>query len=107
MEKSIQRIPANEILFGSLGAIIGLVIASLIGALFAHLSFFWSVLAVVLAVVMATIGADVAVRKREELTSLFLNLKKSGSSKDKKGKGGAKGDAKILDTSVIIDGRMV
>lgn len=106
MEKSIQRIPANEILFGSLGAIIGLVIASLIGALFAHVSFFMTVLAVVLAIVMATIGADVAVRKREELTSLFLNLKKTGSSKDKKSKGGAKGDAKVLDTSVIIDGRI-
>lgn len=106
MEKSIQRIPANEILFGSIGAIIGLIIASLVGALFAHLSFIWTVIAVIFAVVMATVGADVAVRKREELTSFFSSFKKSGSSKDKKGKGGAKGDAKVLDTSVIIDGRI-
>lgn len=106
VEKSIQKVPANEILFGTAGAIAGLIIASLIGALFAHLSFFWTVIAVVLAVVMASLGADIAVRKREELTSLFSNIKKSGGSKDKKGKGTSKGEAKVLDTSVIIDGRI-
>jgi uncharacterized protein YacL len=106
MEKSVQKIPANEILFGTAGAIAGLVIASLVGVLFAHVSFFWTVIAVVLAVVMATVGADIAVRKREELVALFSNIKKSGSSKDKKGKGSLKGDAKVLDTSVIIDGRI-
>lgn len=106
MEKSIQKIPANEILFGSMGAIAGLLIAFLIGTLFAHVSFFWTIIAVVLAVIMAFVGADIAVRKREELTALFSNLKKSGSSKDKKSKSGVKGEAKVLDTSVIIDGRI-
>jgi len=106
MEKSIQKIPANEILFGTAGAISGLVIASLLGALFAHVSFFWTLVAVVLAVVMASIGADISVRKREELVAIFSNIKKSGSTKDKKGKGALKGDAKVLDTSVIIDGRI-
>ncbi len=106
VEKSVQKVPATEILFGTGGAIAGLVIASLLGALFAHVSFFWTIIAVVLAVVMATVGADIAVRKREELMALFSNIKKSGSSKEKKGKGSNKGDAKVLDTSVIIDGRI-
>ena len=106
MEKSVQKIPANEILFGTAGAIAGLVIASLVGVLFAHVSLLLTVVAVVLAVVMATVGADIAVRKREELMALFSNIRKSTSSKDKKGKGGTKGEAKILDTSVIIDGRI-
>lgn len=106
MEKSIQKIPANEIIFGTVGAIVGLVIASLLGALFVHVSLFWTVIAVVLAVVMATIGADIAVRKREELMALFSNFKKTGISKEKKSKSVSKGDAKVLDTSVIIDGRI-
>lgn len=106
MEKSIQKIPANEILFGAVGAIVGLVIASLLGVLFAHVSFFWTIIAVALAIVLGAVGADIAVRKREELMSLFLNLKKTNTSKDKKGKGGLKGEAKVLDTSVIIDGRI-
>jgi uncharacterized protein YacL len=55
---------------------------------------------------MATVGADIAVRKREELMSLFSNIKKSGNSKEKKTKGTSKGDSKVLDTSVIIDGRI-
>lgn len=106
MEKSIQKVPANEILFGTAGAIIGLIIASLIGVLFAHVSFFWTVIAVVVAVVMACIGADIAVRKREELMALFSSFKKTGNTKDKKGKGISKGEPKVLDTSVIIDGRI-
>jgi uncharacterized protein YacL len=106
MEKSVQKIPANEILFGTVGAIAGLVIASLVGVLFAHVSFFWSVVAVILSVVMAIVGADIAVRKREELMALFSNIKKSTGSKDKKGKESLKGEAKVLDTSVIIDGRI-
>jgi uncharacterized protein YacL len=106
MEKSIQKIPANEILFGSIGAIVGLVMASLLGTLYAHVSFFWTIIAVVVAVVLGAIGSDIAVRKREELMSLFSNFRKSGSSKDKKGKVTIKGEAKILDTSVIIDGRI-
>ncbi|MCM0650354.1 PIN/TRAM domain-containing protein [Clostridium swellfunianum] len=106
MEKSIQKVPANEILFGTAGAIAGLIIASLLGALFAHVSFFWTVIAVVIAVIMSTIGADIAVRKREELMALFVNIKKPSGLKDKKGKNALKGEAKVLDTSVIIDGRI-
>jgi uncharacterized protein YacL len=106
MEKSIQKIPANEILFGTGGAMAGLVIGSLLGTLYAHVSFFWTFVAVVLSIALSAVGADIAIRKREELMALFSNIKKSGSSKDKKAKGGAKGEAKVLDTSVIIDGRI-
>lgn len=106
IEKSVQKIPANEILFGTLGAIAGLIIASLVGILFAHVSFLGTLIAVVVAVVMASLGADIAVRKREELTSLFSNIRKVGSTKEKKGKNISKADPKVLDTSVIIDGRI-
>lgn len=106
MERSIQKIPANEILFGTVGAIAGLVAASLLGMLFAHLSFFWTILAVVLAVVLAFVGADISIKKREELINFFSNMKKAGVPKERKSKGYSKGDAKVLDTSVIIDGRI-
>lgn len=106
MEKSVQKIPANEIIFGTVGALTGLTIASLFGVLFAHVSFFWTIVAVLIAIVLALIGADIAVRKREELTVFFSSLKKTNTSKEKKNKGGSKGEAKVLDTSVIIDGRI-
>lgn len=106
MEKSIQKIPASEILFGTIGAIVGLLIASLIGVQFSHISIIGTIIAVILSVIFASLGADIAVRKREELLAIFSNMKKAGSSKDKKGKAVSKADPKVLDTSVIIDGRI-
>jgi uncharacterized protein YacL len=106
MEKSIQKIPVNEIIFATTGGIVGLIIASLFGILLAQISFFWTIISVLIAVALASIGADIAVRKREELINFFSNIKKGSVSKEKKSKGPQKGDAKILDTSVIIDGRI-
>ena len=65
-------------------------------------------LAVVIELVMAALGGNIAIRKREELLALFssISIKKASSSKEKKGKGDYKGYSKILDTSVIIDGRI-
>lgn len=104
-ERSLQKVPANEILFGTGGAIIGLIIVSLIVNLFPEKSVLVSVIAVILAVIMAALGADIAVRRREDLIAFFSNVKKSGNVKEKKGKN-SKGEPKILDTSVIIDGRI-
>lgn len=106
MEKGVQKIPANEIIFGTAGAIIGLIIAALFGVLLSQISFFWTIIAVLIAIILASVGADVAVRKREELTVFFSNIKKSNVSREKKGKGVQRGEAKVLDTSVIIDGRI-
>lgn len=105
VEKSLQRLPANEILFGTGGTIVGLIIVSLVINLFPRTTVLISTIAAIIAVVMGALGADIAIRKREELTSFFANLKKSSSIKDKKGKS-YKGDPKVLDTSVIIDGRI-
>lgn len=105
-EKSVQKIPANEILFGTIGAITGLLIASLIGVQFSHISIIGTIIAVILSVIMASLGADIAVRKREELINIFSSMRKSSGSKDKKSKVVSKGDPKVLDTSVIIDGRI-
>ena len=106
IEKTVQKIPANEILFGTIGAITGLIITSLFVSPFKNISLIFTMIAVVISVVMAVLGADIAVRKREELTNFFSSLKRTGSIKDKKNKGHSKGDPKVLDTSVIIDGRI-
>lgn len=104
-EKNLQKVPANEILFGTGGAIIGLIIVSLIVNLFPEKSILVSVIAIILAVIVAALGADIAVRKREDLINFFANVKKSGNVKEKRSKN-SKLEPKILDTSVIIDGRI-
>jgi len=106
VEKSIQRLPANEVISGTLGGILGLAISALFVNLLARVPVLGVPLAVVVAVIMGALGANIGLRKRDDIMNLFSGLKRAGSgSKDKKGKG-YKADPKILDTSVIIDGRI-
>lgn len=104
-EKNIQKLSANEILFGAGGAIIGLIISSLIVNIFAKTTIL-IIIAVVISVIMAAIGADIGIRKRDDLLNLFANVRKSNLGRDKKGKNVLRCDPKVLDTSVIIDGRI-
>lgn len=108
IEKSMQKLPATEILLGTSGAIVGLVIAALFVNLLASIPVIGAILAVMIELVMAALGANIAIRKREELLALFSNIsiKRTSSNKEKKGKGDYKGYSKVLDTSVIIDGRI-
>ena len=104
-EGSIQRLPANEILFGTAGAIVGLIISAFFLNLIGKIPYVGIFLAFVVAVLMAALGANISIKKREEITSWFSNIKKSSPPKEKKTKG-HKGTPKVLDTSVIIDGRI-
>ncbi|WP_027626551.1 PIN/TRAM domain-containing protein [Clostridium lundense] len=107
IERSIQKVPTNEVLIGTFGAIIGLGISALFVNLLARIPVVGVALAVVVAVVMAALGANIALRKREDILSLFSNIKRTGASnKEKKAKSHKGGDPKVLDTSVIIDGRI-
>ncbi|MCR3758078.1 PIN/TRAM domain-containing protein [Clostridium felsineum] len=111
LERTIQKIPVSEVLFGTGGAIIGLIIASLLASSLNRISsgafaYIFTIIFIIVNIIMAVFGADVAIKKREELINLFYNLRKSGVGKEKKSKGVSKGSPKILDTSVIIDGRI-
>ena len=106
IEKSTQKLSANEMLFGTGGAIIGLLISSFFVNILARInSIIWMSIALILSIFMAVLGADIAIKKKEDLLSIFSNLKRM-NAKDKKGKIVSKGDPKVLDTSVIIDGRI-
>src|SRR3712207_2135875 len=106
VEKRIQKIPTDEALIGSFGAIIGLAISALFVNLLSKFPVVGVVLAVVIAIVMAAIGANVALKKREDIMMFISNIKKSGSTTKEKKIKNSKGEAKVLDTSVIIDGRI-
>ena len=104
VEKSTQKMPTEQIIFGTGGAIIGLVIASLFAGLFKYQSPIWNVIAVIFTVIMAALGADICARKRDEILAFFTSIKKSNGFKDKKIKGFTNENPKVLDTSVIIEG---
>lgn len=114
MENALQKMPANEIIIGVSGLIIGLIIANLIVGSVTKLlinntvlSVIGSILSITLNIIFGVLGVNIALKKREDFYNMFTFLKKLG--KDKKTKGEAKMSLsipKILDTSVIIDGRI-
>jgi uncharacterized protein YacL len=91
--------PLPDLLSGLLGMIVGLVIAVLIGVFVRDLPY-GIPLSFVLALLLALLGASVGITRREELTALLFG----GAAKDDKSRRAA---AVLLDTSVIIDGRIL
>lgn len=105
-EDNIQKMPTVEILIGTFGAVIGLFISVPFVGLFNDI-LIGKIIGVVVVLVVAALGADIAVKKKEEIIGVIANIKKVGASKEKKAKVQCKGIPKILDTSVIIDGRIL
>src|SRR5690625_2767554 len=94
----------SEIVFATLGMIIGLLIAVLISLLINTMDIpvFGDIIPFVLAVVLGYLGFQIGLKKFSEVLEL---LPKGGTQKD--AGEAADGQNKFLDTSAIIDGRIV
>ena len=114
IEKNIQRLSAQEVIYGSAGLLIGLIIAAFIGAPLSGIFVgihpaIGPIIFVLLELIAAILGAEIFVKKKEDISSTLLIFKRNNQrerEKEKKSRGYAKGSAKVLDTSVIIDGRI-
>ena len=91
--------PLPDLLSGLLGMIVGLVVAVLIGVFVRDLPYGYA-LSSVLALLLAAQGASVGLTRRVELAALFFGGGKSESDAHRL-------PAVLLDTSVIIDGRIL
>ncbi len=107
VEKNIQKLTLIELICGAFGAIIALVLMSFIAKPINGIAgVFGPILFILVNLISAIIGADILVKKKDDIIALLSNIKKN-TVKDKKTKGNnVKGVAKVLDTSVIIDGRI-
>ncbi|MEE3381453.1 MAG: PIN domain-containing protein [Succiniclasticum sp.] len=124
----LSMAPSVDIAVTLIGVIIGLVLANLIGAPFSHLPIVGPYIPVVLSVIFALIGAQVALRKSKDILG-FITRRRSRRARmagSRYGKDGEEDDDallpdlagtdefpmpqytrnKLLDTSVIIDGRI-
>jgi len=90
--------PLPDLLSGLLGMVVGLVIAVLIGVFVRDLAFGYQVSSI-LALLLAALGASVGVNRRAELAALFFGGPVEQSTH--------RLSAVLLDTSVIIDGRIL
>jgi uncharacterized protein YacL len=101
--QALHRTPASELVGGTLGLVIGLIIAILITIpLPREIPIIGVFLPIITGLIFGYVGLAVGVRKKDELLGVFHR------SGDKPGKLGGRSGAspKILDTSVIIDGRI-
>ncbi|SFB34787.1 PIN/TRAM domain-containing protein [Clostridium frigidicarnis] len=107
VEKHMQKLTAVELLFGAGGAIIALIISSMLGSILTSMiPKIGTLIYACLNVIAAILGADLAIKKKDEIFGIFGSIKKASASKEKKNKGVNKSTSKVLDTSVIIDGRI-
>lgn len=111
VERMLQKIPTSEMLIGAIGLITGLVIAYLISSgPIKLIPFAWlgTLLSILIYLLLGYLGVSIATKKREDIFGLLISWKKI-VQKDKE-KPAAKVESaaqpKILDTSVIIDGRI-
>ncbi|OPJ54930.1 PIN/TRAM domain-containing protein [Alkalithermobacter paradoxus] len=107
VDGELSKIPPIEILIGSIGLTIGLIIAYLISQLLIQIPvpIVGSIISIIVYIFMGYIGVHVALKNREELFNIGSLLKIS-NPKDKSSKKVTKPSPKVLDTSVIIDGRI-
>ncbi|MFO7171574.1 MAG: PIN/TRAM domain-containing protein [Bacillota bacterium] len=108
MEGRLSKTPLLDIIFGAAGLIVGLIIATLLSLAIREVQWLGPLMAALGALVFGYLGMTIAARKREELES-FLGAVLAGR-RGARSAGPAPapvgGIPKILDTSVIIDGRI-
>jgi uncharacterized protein YacL len=106
IESDLQTIPANDLIAGTAGLVIGLIIAFLISPIFSDMGKYIGVsLSIVAYITMGFLGVVVATKRGKDLIASWNSLRRGAGTPKSRGKG-ADATPKILDTSVIIDGRI-
>ncbi len=103
IEGVLLHTPMQDLIGGAVGLIIGLFIAVLLGSSLKNIPIVGPYLPIVFTVLFGYLGLSVSIKKKEELKNL-LTLWKSGFKQGRDGNKG--GSIKVLDTNVIIDGRI-
>lgn len=103
VEKSLSAMSTQDLIAGTLGLFLGLIIANLVGLAFESVPYIGPYVSVALSIILGYLGMHLVVSKKSELAG-WLHLHAEGSFDKKKNKDHHTG--KLLDTNVIIDGRV-
>ena len=120
VEQQLSKMPIHDVIAGAVGLSLGLIIANLLGYSFAKIPVIGDYIPVIFSIVLGYLGIHITIKKRQELAGLFdffpkllKELAKNRETKQNVPKapvaaaGAPAGkDYKLLDTSVIIDGRI-
>lgn len=111
-EEKIIKAPVTDVLFGTLGLVFGLILAFLIQIPLNNLRLvvFSTVIPIFIYLFLGYFGFQIGFKKRDELINLFLIPSKSREKKKENSEEAVENQhgraLKVLDTSVIIDGRI-
>ena len=103
VEKSLSAMSTQDLIAGTLGLFLGLILANLVGLAFGSVPYIGPYVSVALSIILGYLGMHLVVSKKSELAG-WLHLHAEGSFDKKKNKDHHTG--KLLDTNVIIDGRV-
>lgn len=118
MAKMLSSIPTAEIFVMVIGVGTGLVLANLLGSSLSRVPIVGPYVSIVLSFVLAIVGAKLASMKRKDILNVFMSINPA-KSKYKNADSAHEGEEegllpeemlstnKLLDTSVIIDGRIM
>ncbi len=116
LERVLTHIPNQELIAGTIGLLFGLIIANLIGAAFNQVPIIGPYISIILSAIFGYSGVRLMARKGPEMYLNYLKQWKRSEAGTKKGRGfnmfgshkstDSNATAKLLDTSVIIDGRI-
>lgn len=115
IEKSMQKLSILEILYGFIGAMIALILMTFIAKPISGIhNVIGPILLIILNLLAAVIGAEIMIKRKDDINSFIVNFRISSlkERRNKENKDEAKQEKelkeipKVLDTSVIIDGRI-
>lgn len=110
VEGQLNKMPIHDVIAGVLGLAIGLILANLLGSAFSPIPIVGNYIPVVLSIIFGYLGIHIMLQKRKEVAGLLefipRMIKEKGKDRDKDKDKVDGSQYKLLDTSVIIDGRI-
>lgn len=118
VEAQLNKMPTHDVIAGAIGLLIGLIIANLLGYAFSKIPVVGEYIPVVFSIVLGYLGIHIMIKKRQELVSIFdfipkfmkelVKMRETKQAAPKAVSAAAEDKLcyKLLDTSVIIDGRI-
>lgn len=115
IERILSRVPSQQLVAGTIGLLFGLIIANLIGMAFERVPIIGSYLPILLSAVLGYIGIRLGMDKGPDLYKTMVSYTfRGGRNKGRTIKEPKEKEtqpqtcsAKVLDTSVVIDGRIL
>ncbi len=99
--RGLASLSLHDLILGGVGLIVGLLLALFVGYLLAELPLIGPYIRLIAGLVFGYLGLHIALQRRDEIAGIVSRERGAPQSKH------TQGTPKLLDTSVIIDGRIV